>query len=240
MNKPREFVVIRKHFVTPHMLRVTLGGEGVLTLPQDQESAYVKLIFPSESGRLMRTYTIRHQRTDEIDIDFMLHEDGGPASTWAQLAETGDTIIVGGPGSRKMINSSTEYQLLVGDMTALPAISVNLETLPKDAKGFAVIEVVSKDDVQSLTHPEGIEIHWVINANSGKDEQALLNKVKTLPWFDGKMSVWAACEFSSMKMLRRFFKDEKAIDKSMLYISSYWKLGNNEDEHKVIKQKDAG
>ncbi len=53
------------------------------------------------------------------------------------------------------------------------------------------------------------------------------------------MSVWAACEFSSMKVLRRFFKEEKVVDKSMLYISSYWKLGKNEDEHKIIKQQDA-
>ncbi len=46
MNKPRELVVIQKRYITPHMLRVTLGGEDIQTLPQDQESAYVKLVFP--------------------------------------------------------------------------------------------------------------------------------------------------------------------------------------------------
>ncbi len=118
----------------------------------------------------MRTYTIRHQQTDEIDIDFMLHEDGGPASTWAKFAEAGSSVMVGGPGPKKMIDPKAEWQLLVGDMTALPAISVNLETLPKDAKGYAVIEVVSEEDIQPLIHPEGIEIHWVVNKDSGKDE----------------------------------------------------------------------
>ncbi len=83
--QPKEFIVIRKELVTPHMLRLTLGGENVKALPEDQESSYVKLIFPNGTERpLMRTYTIRHHRVDEIDIDFMLHEDGGPASTWAK------------------------------------------------------------------------------------------------------------------------------------------------------------
>lgn len=238
--QPKEFTVIKKELVTPHMLRLTLGGESVKALPDDQESSYVKLIFPNGNERpLMRTYTIRHHRKDEIDIDFMLHEDSGPASTWAKAAQSGDTIIIGGPGPKKLIESSSDWQLLVGDMTALPAISVNLGELPYSAKGYAVIEVVSEDDIQTLKHPENIEIKWVINPYPGTDSNALLNEVKSLDWLDGNASVWAACEFNSMKALRDFFKNEKNISKENLYISSYWKLGINEDEHKIEKRNDA-
>ncbi|ETI57941.1 siderophore-interacting protein [Marinomonas profundimaris] len=238
--QPKEFTVIKKELVTPHMLRLTLGGESVKALPDDQESSYVKLIFPNGNERpLMRTYTIRHHRKDEIDIDFMLHEDSGPASTWAKAAQSGDTIIIGGPGPKKLIESSSDWQLLVGDMTALPAISVNLGELPYSAKGYAVIEVVSEDDIQTLKHPENIEIKWVINPYPGTDSNALLNEVKSLHWLDGNASVWAACEFNSMKALRDFFKNEKNISKENLYISSYWKLGINEDEHKIEKRNDA-
>jgi NADPH-dependent ferric siderophore reductase len=42
-----------------------------------------------------------------------------------------------------------------------------------------------------------------------------------------------------MKALRDFFKKEKNISKENLYISSYWKLGINEDEHKIEKRNDA-
>ncbi|WP_191601618.1 siderophore-interacting protein [Marinomonas algicola] len=238
MKSPRKMHVIRKAPVTTNMLRVTLGGDDVTSLPNDQESAYVKLIFQSEAQRLMRTYTIRHQRENEIDIDFMLHADGGPASTWAQEVNAGETILVGGPGPRKMIETNADWYLLVGDMTALPAISVNLEYLPDHATGYAVIEVVSEDDIQTLKHPEGMDIKWVINAHPGENALALLDQVKSLTWLEGTVSVWAACEFTSMKALRPFFKQEKAISKDNLYISSYWKLGNNEDQHKVIKQQD--
>lgn len=240
MKSPKKMIVIKKNLVTTNMLRVTLGGDDVKSLPSDQESAYVKLIFPTESKPLLRTYTIRHQRADEIDIDFMLHEDGGPASTWAKETKVGDTILVGGPGPRKMIETNADWYLLVGDMTALPAISVNLEFLPDNAKGYAVIEVVSKDDIQSLKHPEGMDIKWVINPHPGENSLALLEQVKSLTWLEGGASIWAACEFNSMKALRPFFKVEKEIAKENLYISSYWKLGNNEDQHKVIKQQDMG
>ncbi|MBJ7538182.1 siderophore-interacting protein [Marinomonas transparens] len=238
--QPREFTVIRKAQVTPNMLRVTLGGENVKTIAEGQEGGYVKLIFPNGGGKpLMRTYTIRNQSTEEIDIDFMLHEDGGPASTWAQQAQANDTIIIGGPGPKKNTDASSDWQLLVGDMTALPAISVNLEELPDNAKGYAVIEVVSKEDIQPLKHPANIEIKWVINPHPGTDANAILEEVKSLDWLDGVASVWAACEFNSMKALRDFFKKEKDVSRDNLYISSYWKLGVNEDQHKIAKRDDA-
>ena len=238
--QPKEFIVIKKELVTPHMLRLTLGGDNIKALPEDQESSYVKLIFPNGNEKpLMRTYTIRHHRVDEIDIDFMLHDDGGPASSWAKGAQAGDTIVIGGPGPKKLIEESTDWQLLVGDMTALPAISVNLSELPHNAKGYAVIEVVSQADIQSLKHPDNIEIKWVINPQPGVDSNALLNEVKSLNWLDGSVSVWTACEFNSMKVLRDFFKKEKNISKENLYISSYWKLGINEDQHKIEKRNDA-
>ncbi|MGO3344181.1 MAG: siderophore-interacting protein [Marinomonas sp.] len=237
--QPRELVVINKHMVTPNMLRVTLGGDNIHTIEPGQESGYVKLIFPQKKGRLMRTYTIRHQRADEIDIDFMLHENAGPASSWAKNTAPGERILIGGPGPKKMIDTATDWQLLVGDMTALPAISVNLETLPANAKGYAVIEVVSVEDIQAITHPSGIEVKWVIKPTPGKNELALLQQVQALDWLNGSLSAWVACEFSSMKVLRHFLKEEKGMTKENLYLSSYWKQGSNEDQHKVVKSEDA-
>ncbi|MGJ8648293.1 MAG: siderophore-interacting protein [Marinomonas colpomeniae] len=238
--KPRELIVIRKEQITPNMLRVTLGGENITTIPANQESGYVKLIFPNGNAKpLLRTYTIRHQRSDEIDIDFMLHEDSGVACTWAKKAQENDSILVGGPGPKKMIEVSSNWKLLVGDMTALPAISVNLAELPNDSKGYAVIEVISKADIQDLKHPSGMTLKWVINPYPGKNVSALLDEVKSLDWLEGQASIWAACEFSSMKTLRDFFKKEKTIPKEYLYISSYWKLGNNEEQHKIEKRIDA-
>ncbi|WP_033069895.1 siderophore-interacting protein [Thalassospira australica] len=256
MNKPapRDLTVIRKGHVTPNMLRVTLGGDGMKDFPEDQASAYVKLIFPiegDEKGRVLRrTYTVRHDRmTDqgrEIDIDFVMHGDGsddndhgGPASNWAVNCAPGDVITIGGPGPKKLVDPTADWFLIVGDMTALPAVSVNLETLPSDAHGYAVIEVQSEGDMQDLKKPDNITIEWVINPHPGERNTALSDVVKNIPWKDGRASVWTACEFTSMQALRRYFREDRGLGRDDLYISSYWKLGMNEDNHKVIKSEDA-
>ncbi|MDH2297069.1 siderophore-interacting protein [Cobetia sp. 29-18-1] len=243
MGKPamRELEVIRSTPVTEHMLRVTLGGENIGSIPEGQESAYIKLVFPRGEGErpMMRTYTIRHQCATEIDVDFALHDHAGPASAWAVSAQPGDRITIGGPGPKKLINMEADWFLLAGDMTALPAISVNLAELPADARGHAVIEVTSEADIQMLEHPAGIELHWVINAQPDPSGQPLLDKIASLPSLEGQVSVWAACEFGSMRALRAHLKQVHEIPKSHFYVSSYWKIGQSEDGHKLAKQQDA-
>ncbi|WP_417816191.1 siderophore-interacting protein [Thalassospira alkalitolerans] len=256
MNRPapRDLTVIGKTYVTANMLRVTLGGDGIASFPDDQASAYVKLIFPidgDEKGRVLRrTYTVRHDRIidqgREIDIDFVMHgasdddaDHGGPASNWAVNCAPGDTITIGGPGPKKLVDPTADWFLIVGDMTALPAISVNLETLPDHARGYAVIEIASEADMQDLPKPANISIEWVINPNPGTNADALPDVVAKLPWGTGRPSVWTACEFTAMKKLRDHFRNERGLGKDDLYISSYWKLGINEDNHKVVKAEDA-
>ena len=207
---PRTLEMIRSHYLTPHMLRVTLGGAELAGFPEDQESTYIKLIFPqNEAARpLMRTYTISAQRSDEIDVDFVLHTADGPASAWARSARPGDQILIGGPGPKKLINNDADWFLLTGDMTALPAITVNLAQLPDDARGYAVLEVVTEADIQPLKTPKNVEIHWVVNAIVNTDTSSLLERIEQLDWLPGQPAVWAACEFHSMRALRKYFKHE--------------------------------
>ncbi|MCP3129241.1 siderophore-interacting protein [Shewanella sp. KJ2020] len=237
MNKPapRELEVIRSTYITPHMLRITLGGAGLAGFPVDQESAYIKLLFPQAGERpLMRTYTIRQQRDDEIDVDFVLHDTDGPASSWAKTAQVGELIQIGGPGLKKLINFEADWFLLAGDMTALPAISVNLAKLPNNAVGYAVIEVLSEADIQPLAHPSNVQLHWVINPEG----KPLAERIAQLPKLEGQGAVWLACEFSSMRALRKLLKQTYDLPKSHFYTSSYWKIGCNEGEHKLVKQED--
>lgn len=238
---PRELEVLATRDVTPHMRRITLGGTGMTSFPEDQASAYIKLIFPTpgDARPLMRTYTVRHHRDTEIDVDFVIHETAGPASQWALDTRPGDRILIGGPGPKKLVNEQADWFLLVGDMTALPAISVNLGLLPADARGYAVIEVLDRADIQDLDKPDNLELVWAVNAEPDPDGQVLLNRVKQLDWLPGQPAVWAACEFQSMRALRAFFKQDKQVAKSHLYVSSYWKMGISEDQHKVVKRQDA-
>lgn len=242
---PRILALLARRQVTPNMLRLTLGGPELADFPEGQDGGYVKLMLPVEGSEkpVVRTYTIRHQRTGELDVDFVLHamESGnlGPATAWAVAAEIGQTIAVGGPGPAKPLPEGVDHYLIAGDMTALPAISVNLEALPQDATGRAVIEIAHEDDRQDIAAPAGVEVIWLINPYPGQQSEMLVDGLRSAPWPQGRVYGWAAAEFSAMRALRRYLFEEQGLTRENLYISSYWKHGSVEDEHKQAKREDA-
>lgn len=239
--KTINLLVVKKQQISPTMLRITLGGNELSNFPEGQEGGYIKIQL--EDGKIKRSYSIRAFRADalELDLDFVLHgENGeaGPASAWAANVAIGEEINIAGPGPIKRITESEDWYFIAGDMTALPAISVNLETMPRDAKGYAVIELVEEADKQKIDSPEGMEIIWVINPYPEQENTILPEAVEALSWLEGKPNVWLACEFSGMKRLRSYFKKENKVSKDEIYISSYWKIGNTDEGHKKAKMKD--
>ncbi|AOT11107.1 siderophore-interacting protein [Pseudoalteromonas luteoviolacea] len=254
----RKTQVLKSEYLTPNMKRIVVTGADLASFPEGFEAGYVKLLF-TKQGRvlredeafaqlannniMMRTYTVRafDKQAQQLTIDFALHEKEGaiaPASDWAKAAQFGDEIIVGGPGKTIGVDHSADWFLLVGDMTALPAISCYLEDLPECAHGYAVIEVTSPEDIQDLNKPSGIEVIWQVNTTPGKNS-SLFDAVKDIDWQQGGVYVWCACEFDMMKTLRRWFKKEKGLEKEQMYVSSYWKLDCTEEEHKAEKLSDS-
>ena len=246
---PACLVVKENRELTPNMRRITFSGEALKQYPEIETSAYVKLMFDFDGNPLtsppasmkdaqLRTYTIRaiNQNAGEMDVDMAIHGDGkhsGPASYWAASALEGDTIVVGGPGSSKGLAESYDWVLFAGDMTSLPAISTYLEKLAPETVGYAVIKVTTADDIQALEAPAGVSIIWV----TGND--SLIDEVAALSWHPGKPGIWVACEFSDMRGLRQLLVKERHVAHEQLYISSYWREGRSEDQHKVDKRKDA-
>lgn len=241
--EPRIAEVISVTQISKHMRRVTLGGTGLREFPAQQSGAYIKLFFDglSPDQVAVRTYTVRAQREDccEIDVDFVLHGEHGIAGQWAARVEPGEHIKIGGPGAKKPVAADADWVFLVGDMTALPALGVNLESLPDSVCGYAVIEILDEADRQVLSAPEGVAVDWVVAANNDVGREQVLSVVRSKAWLPGRPAIWAASELDTMKALRAYFKKERKVPTSDAYISSYWKQGVAEDEHKVLKRRDA-
>lgn len=243
--EPRQFLVNNSIRLTPNMHRVTLGGKALSDLPKNCSGGYIKFRLPTPSGEkpIVRTYTIRSQSAEGIDVDFALHggaaEDSGPATRWALGAELEDMILVGGPGPAKSLPEGIGPFLLVGDMTALPAISVNLENSPEDATGHVIILIRAAADKQDLVMPKGITVEWIVEADLGANPRLLADAARKVPNINEFAYAWVACEFEAMKLLRQHLRSERKFGKDRLYISSYWKRGLIEDDHKKFKRADA-
>lgn len=242
-----DLIVEKSWRLTPNMQRVVFTGDDLIDFPSGMESGYLKLLFPntdvtSPKKNLVRTYTIRSfdPVTHQLAMDFALHEHSeGPASSWAKGANKGDRLQVQGPGPAKLVDFEADWFFLVGDMTSLPALSCNLEKMPNSAKGYAIVQVNSDEDRQDLKRPAGMELEWVINPHPHMHDSTLEETVKSRKFLTGKPAIWVACEFSNMRNLRTYFKDECKIDKNHIYISSYWKIDSSEDQHREHKSKDA-
>jgi NADPH-dependent ferric siderophore reductase len=250
--------VIRTQRLTPHLMRVVAGGPGFASFQNNAcTDRYVKLLFVEPSHALeppydleqlraerpealprMRTYTVRWVDTEaqELAIDFVLHGDDGVAGPWAARARPGDQLVLSGPGGGYAPDPAADRHLLVGDLSAQPAIAAALEAMPADAVGHAVIQVEDESDVVELAHPDGVQLTWVRE----RGEQALLAAVQALAWPEGDVQAFVHGERGSVKLLRRYLSEVRDLDRARLSISAYWAQGRVEDQFQAEKREPVG
>jgi NADPH-dependent ferric siderophore reductase len=178
--------VVRSEQLTPHLIRVVLGGKGFDTFTANEYTdAYVKIAFvnhgvdvgalaqpltldsfnalPAEQRPTVRTYTVRDVDTErrEISIDFVVHGEHGVAGPWAAAATPGQPAYLMGPSGAYAPDPAADWHLFAGDEAAVPAIGAALEALPDNAIGKAFIEVAGPEDEIALSAPAGVEVRWI-------------------------------------------------------------------------------
>ncbi|MFN3235618.1 MAG: siderophore-interacting protein [Pseudomonadales bacterium] len=238
----RQVVVGQKQNISPNMQRVVLEGEALEDFPTGFEGGYIKLVLPDGSEKPpVRSYTIRSFDPEQrqLAIDMVAHGDAGPAARWANQSKPGAEVSIQGPGATQPINSNGDWFLLAGDMSALPAIAVNLQRLPEDAVGHVVLEIISEQDKLALDVPPGMKIHWVINPEPEAINSVLEDTVMALPWQDGQVAIWVAGEFSASRALRQYFRHVREVPNEFKYVSCYWKIGDTDEGMKAAKRADS-
>lgn len=263
------FVVERREQLSPHLVRIHLGGPAFagfigdaspekiaatdkyvklliarpelgLTPPYDLEALRAEL--PQDDLPVRRTYTVRSvdQETSTIAIDFVVHGDDGIAGPWAATAEPGDLLALSGPGG--MYTPSDESgtrHLLLGDESAIPAIASALEAMSDGAEGLALIEVDGPADELELSHPAGVELRW-LHRGGGEAGTALVDATRALPRPTQPVDVFAHGERTAMKSLRTVLQDDWGLDRRTMSLSAYWALGRAEDAFQAEKNQPVG
>lgn len=239
--------VASRELLTPSMLRLTFTGDELQGFSSPGFDDHAKLIFPDpETGEiprptvteegiswpegkrpLARDYTPRSFDANKrlLTIDFALHEEG-VATDWARKAEPGDLLGIAGPRGSFIVPVNFDWHLLVGDETAIPAISRRLEELPAGARAIAVIEVDSEEHQLPLHAGAQAEVHWAFRrgAPAGQSD-ALLRSLQSLDFPAGDYYAWVACESATAKTLRQYLVSERAASAKWMRASGYWKPG---------------
>ena len=239
-----ELEVLHADRLSDQLVRVRLGGDGFGAFENRPETdKYVKLQFaiPGDALRpITRTYTVR--RVDEaagwLEIDFVVHGDEGVAGPWAAAAQPGDRLRFLGPGGGYAPNPDAAWHLLVGDLSAVPAIAAALEALPTTAVGVTIIEATDAEAVIEIDAPAGLEVRWVIDPEH--TTEALASAVLALPWLDGQVDAFVHGERESMKALRRVLFDVRGLDRAHVSLSGYWARGRTEERFQAEKREPIG
>src|ERR1700684_2823329 len=188
--------VLGRERLSPHTVRITAGGPGFEALRMNEfTDKYAKIIFvdpglgltppydlaalreslPPDQQPVTRTYTLR--RTDvqrqQLVIDFVVHGDEGIAAPWAAHAEPGDILTMSGAGGAYRPDPASDWHLLAGDESALPAICSALDGLPRDARGIPYLKTSYPGEYLDVTLPGGVEVNCLHRPEPGSQPRLL-------------------------------------------------------------------
>lgn len=260
------FYLKKREYLTPNFVRITLQGtpeeiaELIECTPGVNNKIFIppagvdEVFFPEfdfQTGRwkfqneatkpYIRTYTHRGINTaqSELIIDFVAHGSEGPASHWATEAPIGAPLGVSMATGASSLCPEAQWYLLAGDATALPVLSALMEQLPDSACGKAFIEVMSAEDIQTLQHPKGINITWIINAHPEQSSDLAKHVIEETIPADQSTFAYVASEFSTVKTIRTHFRNVYGWNKDKYYAYSYWKSGANEELSDAERREEA-
>lgn len=251
-------VVVRTERLTPHMVRVVLGGEGLtgfgageftdhyvkllfppqgVTYPEPWDLERIRVEFPRDRWPRQRAYTVRcwDAAHGELTLDFVVHGDEGLAGPWAARVQPGELVRFLGPGGAYAPDRAVGWHLLVGDESALPAIAAAMERMPAGALVHAFLEIDGPDDEQKIATPDGVVPVW-LHRDGRPVGEALVEAVTALEFPSTDVHAFVHGEAGFVKNLRRHLRLERGIPRERLSISGYWRLGETDEGWRAIKR----
>lgn len=241
--------------LTPHMTRISVTGPGLGEYADDGPDQRCKLFLPrpghdrpvipagpdwfaalrempEQDRPVIRTYTVRRIRREagEADIDFALHGEAGPATAWASSARPGDQAMITAARAEYSPPPSTDWLLLAGDETALPAIGAILDRRPASLPARVWIEVADAGEPQRLRGGDGVAVTWLYRDGAAAGGTLLADALRSAQFPAGTPYAWAAGETSAVRAIRGHLIGERGLPLDSAYLGGYWKLGASIEE----------
>jgi NADPH-dependent ferric siderophore reductase len=254
-RRTRHATVVSVEPLTPHMIRVVVGGADLdglkigeftdhyvkLQIPPPGagyaapfDSEEIKAEHPREHWPRVRTYTVRAWDPERnlLTLDFVIHGDEGVAGPWATAARAGDVVQLMGPGGAYAPDPGAAWHLMVGDLSVLPAIGASLQRVPEGVPVHVLVELDDDADRQALTSPGDLAVTWL---RADGTDRVLLDAVAALEFPAGPVHGFVHGEASSVRAVRRHLIAERGVPPEALSVSGYWKRTRTDEEWREDK-----
>jgi len=211
--------VERRDQLSPHLVRLTLAVDPSFEstgIPDE----WVGLVVPGQFQS--RYYTVRSWSGSELVLDVVVH-DRGLVTEWATRDVVGEVVTVSEPRGSFALPDDAQWLVLVGDLTALPAMARILEALEdRPCRRHVRVRAEVPDDLGDyLPLHDGLEVTWL--APPAGADSALAEVVGSLDWPPGPGYFWMAGESGQMRAIRKQLMRER---RGMAYdVMGYWRGG---------------
>ena len=207
--------VRRREPLTDHLVRLVLDGlDGFASTGVPDE--WVGLVVPGQFQS--RYYTVRSFQGGELTLDVVVH-DVGLVTEWAMRDCVGDTVTITEPKSSFAPPKGARWLLLVGDLTAMPAIARILEATERlDLPTYVLAEV--PDDLGDYL-PAHAQVTWLTPPSPG--QSALAEVVEGIDWPEGEGYFWMAGESAQMRAIRKHLMRDIGLPTSHYDVMGYWR-----------------
>ncbi|MGN6502074.1 MAG: siderophore-interacting protein, partial [Pseudolysinimonas sp.] len=178
--------------------------------------------------------------TLELDVDFVIHGDDGPASAWAGRATPGDELGIGGPRGSRLVPSGIGRLVVVADETALPATRRWLGLLPDGIPVTGLFDVADESLAGYFADVPGLLARLDAECLSRGDGPGQLDEaLRSLGPIDDDTFVFLAGEATTLAPLRRYLRRELGLPAEQVSANGYWKRGIvNFDHHAPVDPSD--
>lgn len=239
----RRAEVTGRESIAERLTRVTLAGSAVIGIDEPQPAGSVRVLLPPTPGAELelpewtgneflaadgtrpniRTVTPIHldPTTGEFELWIVLHGHG-PLSRWAQTAAAGDEVAISGPARGVVVDDGWSNAVILGDESAIPAITQLIAALPAGAEASVFIEA-APGARPALASTPGVDLTWLDPAPSGLPGAQLLAALEPIALSDDQ-KVWCAGEAAMVAAARRLLLTERGIGRDRAVLRGYWKL----------------
>jgi NADPH-dependent ferric siderophore reductase len=204
-------VVTRREQLSPHLVRLTLSAPGLTSTGIPDE--WIGLVAPGQFQ--VRYYTVRSLEGDELVLDVVIHQVG-LVTEWASGDCVGDTVGIRAPQGSYAPPPGAGWLLLVGDLTAMPAMARISESTSLPTRIWAEVP----DDLPGYL-PERPEVMWLRPPAEGQSR--LAEVVEQIDWPEGEGFFWMAGESAQMRLIRKHLMRVRGLPNAAYSVMGYWR-----------------